>query len=584
MLYKINDIPLRYKFLLIYFLCVLIPILTINLLFFHQNSAHVRIREEDNVRKSFERATGELLAMIEESVELSLSISADASLYEALDRTYPTPAEFYETYNNVLRDKLKRYVYAYSNISEIAVYTANPTIENGGNYHRLSDDPFFSALFDRLERSGENFMVVAYIDTSLLTPTKRISVISRMDMFRLYSDYEKYLEIDLNIGKIASILDREKDIVLLRLIDDENRIVVSGLPSETQSLQMVGFVEPKNAMVMTLGETGFAKGWKVVGIPDDRRIEALMSNARRFVLWLTVATTVIPTLLIFVILRSYHDRIQKLARHMKKIKNGQFELIELREDRDEIGGLIRSFNTMAGKINSLINDVYKLEIRQKSLELERVRAEINMLQSQMNPHFLFNTLNALYVVCTKRGYLEATEIVRNLSLLLRRMISFTDDLVPLSEEIHFTEMYLRIEKFRFGDRFNYEFQIDPQAASCLVPKMSIQPLVENACKHGLQMAKGAGKISVEARLTDRELEIYVRDDGVGMNRDALERLLSSLKSDDYGHGHVGIRNVYRRLELFYGENIRFLAQSEPGKGTTIGFGIPIERLEVIAST
>lgn len=148
----------------------------------------------------------------------------------------------------------------------------------------------------------------------------------------------------------------------------------------------------------------------------------------------------------------------------------KFDLIQIDEGRDEIGGLIRNFNGMTAKINALINNVYKLEIQKKNLEMERVRAELNFMQSQMNPHFLFNTLNAILVVCTKNNYSDVTDIIKSLSKLLRRLLSWKEDLVSLEEELVFIEMYLKIEKFRFREKFDYQFEIEEEALNYKIRK------------------------------------------------------------------------------------------------------------------
>ncbi|NBD27813.1 sensor histidine kinase [Paenibacillus glycinis] len=582
--HKVNDIPLNYKFILIYLLCVLLPIMTINLFFFKQNSDHIRAREQDNLRKSIERASGELLDMIDESVALSHSIASDDSVYEALDRTYESPLDYYGVYDGFLRDKLKRYMSSYPNIVEIRIYTDNPTIQTGANYHVIGNASRDLPWLDRLRQSHSKTTVVSYYESDGLNPGKRISVVSKLDTYASLSRYGKYLRIDLNVDKINGILNRELDSLQLRLMDDRNRIVASGIGDDPRQEPIaadaaVANAKPGYVMERSIGDFSYIKGWKLVGVADTRRIDSLLDDARRSILWLAVTSTVIPSLLIYIIFRSYHYRVKKLSRHMEKVRNERFDPIDMQEGRDEIGGLIRTFNVMTGKITSLINDVYKLEIRQKSLELERVRTELAMLQSQMNPHFLFNTLNALLVVCTKNGYSDVTGIIKNLSLLMRQLLSRADGLVPLQEELQFTSMYLQIEKFRFGDLFDYSFDVDPRALPLRIPRMSIQPLVENACKHGLQARKGDRTIRVTARLTERALEIAIVDNGVGMEAGKLRQLMENVRSEQEMDGHVGIRNVYRRLELFYDGHVRFVMESDPATGTKAGFHIPLARLE-----
>ncbi|REE69692.1 two-component system sensor histidine kinase YesM [Paenibacillus taihuensis] len=581
----VNDIPLKYKFLLIYLLCVLLPIITINIFFYQQNSADIKIREKDNLRKSIERASGELLGMIDESVALSRSLAGDDSLYKALDRTYMSPVDYYEEYDDFLRDKLTRYMSP--NILEVRVYTSNNTIQTGANYHVISSVPDDLPWQEQLNQSNGDILVVAY-DEKGYHSTKRISVVSKMHTFPQYSKYDKYLRIDLNIDKMDSILNRELDSLKLRLVDNRNQVVAASAGLEGAEISLVQDLPLSDttarkgyAMEEAIGNYSYVKGWKLVGIADTRHIDRLLHNARNSIIWLAIISTVVPSLLIFIILRSYHYRVKKLSRHMDKFRNERFDLLDIQEGRDEIGSLIRTFNVMTGKITSLINDVYKLEIKQKNLELERVRTELTMLQNQMNPHFLFNTLNGLLVVCTRNGYSDVAVIIKNLSLLMRQLLSRAEDLVPLREELELTSMYLQIETFRFGDLFEYAFDIDPKAILLYVPRMSIQTLVENACKHGLQARKDNRSIRVTAKLTERALEINVIDNGVGMEEFKLKQLMENVRSDKGMDGHVGIRNVYRRLELYYNESVRFHINSDPEKGTEAGFHIPLSRLEAI---
>jgi len=581
-LHFVNDIPLKYKFLLIYLLCVLLPILTINIFFYQRNSDDIRIREEENLRKSIERASGELIGMLEESVALSRSLAGDDSLYVALDREYASPLDYYDEYNDLLRDRLTRYMSP--NIVEVSIFTDNASIQSGTNYQVFHRDSNNLPWLGQLNQSNGNIVVVAYNETGGLYPGKRISIVSKMNNYTAYSKYAKYLKIDLNIEKMESILNRELDSLQLRLVDGQNQVVAASAGTEApliaQNTRVSStFSESGYSMERAIGDYRYVKGWKLVGIADTRRIDDLLDDARSSIIWLAIISTMVPTLLIFIILHSYHYRVKKLSRHMEKVRNERFDLIDIKEGGDEIGGLIRTFNVMISKITTLINDVYKLEIRQKSLELERVRTELSMLQSQVNPHFLFNTLNALLVVCTKNGYSDVTEIVKNLSLLMRQLLSRVDDLVPLREELELTTMYLQIEKFRFGHLFNYTFDIDPQVLSLRIPRMSIQPLVENACKHGLQARKDDRTILVTARLNERDLVVSVVDNGVGMERSKLQQLMENVRSDSGMNGHIGIRNVYRRLELFYNGVVRFQLNSDPDKGTEAGFHIPLTKLK-----
>ena len=156
-----------------------------------------------------------------------------------------------------------------------------------------------------------------------------------------------------------------------------------------------------------------------------------------------------------------------------------------------------------------------------------------------------------------------------------------DDLVSLQEEITFIEMYLKIEKFRFRDKFDYQFDIDEQSLQYKIPKLSMQPLVENSCKHGLQTIEGSGVIKVKTLVDDGRLIISISDNGKGIEANQLKELMFNVQNEASSGTNIGIRNVYRRLELYYEDQVRFEIISAPNEGTVVTFGIPIRLLEQI---
>ncbi|WP_372630151.1 sensor histidine kinase [Cohnella sp.] len=573
----VNNIPLKWKFTLIYLMCVLVPILTINVLFFRQMSQHIQSREQNNLQMTIEQAAKKAMNMIEGGVTLSHSVATDRTLYEVLDKEYTDVVEFYDIFNEGLSGKMKPFMSAYTYVENISVFTENPTVVSGSNYFFLDAAAKRSPWYEAAAASPSSVQVLMYTDVDPLNAKgikDYFSIVRKLNDYPLYGRYAKYLRIDLKPSSFDEILEEEKPYLSLRLLDSQDRIL---FPSSLHMKPVAGAdvrEDDKLTFRSPLGNPSYIRGWKLVGLAEEDRFQTAVQSSSRFIWMLAAVSTLLPTTLIFVMLRSYNYRIRRLSRHMEKAKNEKFDLIVLREGKDEIGGLIRSYNRMAAKIESLINDVYKLEIQQKDMELERIRGEMKLLQSQVNPHFLFNTLNALLVVSAKNGYSEVTDSIRNLSQLLRRMLSWSDAPVTLQDELHFTEMYLKIEKFRFADRFDYQFDIEEEAASCLVPKMCIQPLVENACKHGLQVVKGQRVIRIEARRTDAYLHLQVEDNGKGMDEERLQEIRSLMNGSLDSDENVGLRNVYKRLRFQYGERVDFSIDSRPNEGTRIGFRIP----------
>lgn len=579
---KVNDIPLNTKFLLIYLLGVLLPIVVINLLFMGRMTAFIKEREEQNLEISMERARKDILDFIDGGVAVSHALNTDKTLYEMMDRTYHSQLDFYETFDERLRNRVTSYIPVNNQILRIGIYTTNPTIVPGGNYHFLDDETKSSEWYRIWESSSDQVVVAAY---RALQANNRaniepyFSVIEKMDYYDSYNTFDKLLKIDIDLSKIYDVIVRERDYLDLYLVNANDEIIVSANSGYRQDVN-AGYTkfraaedQKKDTKSVAIGNAKYVKGWRLVGIPQGTRVSKAMFDMRVFVGLLAAAITFFTSIFIYVMLRSYHYRVKRLSRHMQKVTHEKFDLIDIDEGRDEIGGLIRNFNMMTARINALINNVYKLEIQQKSLEAERVRAELNFLQSQMNPHFLFNTLNAILVVCTKNNYADVTDIIKNLSRLLRRLLHWKEDLVTLKEEIMFIDMYLKIEKFRFRDKFEYVFDIEEEALQYKIPKMSIQPLVENACKHGIQAVQGTGLVAVKANISDGRLCIVISDNGKGIEPAQLRAMLLSLRSENPSGNSIGIRNVYRRLELYYKDQVRFNINSKPGQGTEVSFEI-----------
>lgn len=203
----------------------------------------------------------------------------------------------------------------------------------------------------------------------------------------------------------------------------------------------------------------------------------------------------------------------------------------------------------------------KLEVQQALL----IEARLAALTRQINPHFLFNTLNSVSSLIRINPEQARTMIVK-LSNILRRLLRKQENLSPLREELSFIEDYLAIEMVRFGDKLRFEKQIDPDTLGMLAPTMVLQPLVENSIKHGLGAKLDGGSIRIQSRAAGSRMILVVEDDGAGMTADRLDALFSQQG--------IGISNVNERLKVLYGNDFRFSVFSEPGNGTRIEIEIP----------
>jgi two-component system sensor histidine kinase YesM len=587
----VNDIPLNSKFLLIYVLCVLVPILTINLVFWNRISNDIKEREIENYNISINRVETDFSDIFDGCIDVSHSVSSDKDLYEIMKRYFNSSDEYYEVYYDLLRDRITRYLPIYSNVCRIAMYTSNNTIVDGGSYFSINQSIMNTSWYKSIINSNNKVVLYTYRDKSYIESeyVQYFSVLRKIDEFSSNSDKNyQILKIDINMNKLYDIFERERDYLELFLVDPQGHIVCSTGHRYEEDLSkdytnfnsILSSKKNSNYFKCQLGTAEYLSGWNIIGMPNSNLIRNASRQSNVFIACIIFVVTFMSSFLIWIIVSSYNYRLKKLHKHMKKVENQKFELIQIEEGKDEIGELVLSFNDMTSKINTLINDVYKLQLKKKDLEIQRVQAELKYLQSQIDPHFLFNTLNAVMAVCVRNNYTGLTEVIKYLSKIFRRLISWKEDLVMVQEEISFTEMYLKIEKFRFLEKFDYQIEVEEKTLQLKVPKMSIQTLVENACKHGIQNTADVGVVKIKVSQKEDYLYVDVEDNGVGIEENKLQEIIETLPEEDNFCENVGIRNVYKRLHLYYGDEVEFNIRSEMNKGTIVQYGINLSSLNV----
>ncbi|MGR3205277.1 cache domain-containing sensor histidine kinase [Bacillus glycinifermentans] len=259
--------------------------------------------------------------------------------------------------------------------------------------------------------------------------------------------------------------------------------------------------------------------------------------------------------------------ILKLNSFMQKAEGGDFSTLYEEDRQDEIGLLGRSFNSLMLRIKELMLLTEKQE-RQKR------EAELRVLQAQINPHFLYNTLDTINWMARKKGAHEVTDLVQALSKLFRISLSKGRDIIPLSDEFAHVENYLKIQKARYRDKLNYSIVPPAIEGERFILKLVLQPIVENAIYHGIKEKKGPGHISIKGEEADGCLIIRVEDDGAGMDASALERISRQLKMRESTEGY-GMINVHERILLTFGEPYGLTVESQKGAGTSVTIRLPI---------
>lgn len=268
--------------------------------------------------------------------------------------------------------------------------------------------------------------------------------------------------------------------------------------------------------------------------------------------------------------RSITDPIDSLAHRVAEIGQGDLSRKEpVQADDPKLSMLGSGIEEMAVRLDRQIELNKQEQIRLRGIEL-------SLIQAQINPHFLYNTLDAIVWLIETGKNEQAEEMVTSLSNYFRAFLSNGQDIVTMTQEQQHIRSYLEIQQVRYKDILDYEIEIAPSIAGCLIPKMTLQPLVENAIYHGIKPKRGKGLITVTGALQDGTVTVKVADTGAGMEQADLERLRCQLENDE-AKG-FGLISAYRRLRLMYGSQCSFTIDSQPGAGTTITITFPF-RLE-----
>lgn len=260
--------------------------------------------------------------------------------------------------------------------------------------------------------------------------------------------------------------------------------------------------------------------------------------------------------------------ITEIMEAITSVQNGNLDVKLKINSNDE-------FQIIAQAYNKMVTDIKNL-IKQNNEETQRsMIAEIKQLESQFNPHFLFNTLETIRCM-VKLNPNEVNNIIVNLSALLRYSINNTIKTVPFREDIEYTKNYLEILKYRFKNMLEYEISIEEDALDCIIPKLLIQPLIENAVKHGFE-GKNHLTVKIKARFFGDQLVIVIYDDGAGISQDMVTKIKAMLRDDSNNTINIGLYNVNRRLQLMYGKECSLEIMSEEDAGTTVKILIPVNQ-------
>lgn len=579
----LNNLKIKRKIFLLYFYCVMLPLVLTDTvicgMFIHDEKEAREVRLK-NMVKSVEYMMN---SAADEAAALSENIYFNKYINEFLNKEFSSGLDYYNQYQELLKDSLFDSSLGTSNAT-ITMYTDNPTVVNGGRFWKMESIKG-KAWYEEFLASGQEMQMYFYFEASGTTNLKlprKASFVRKLDRYKR-DPYEKLLKIDLDYTQINQnlIMANYEDRVY---VCKDGKIIFSNsrkLNPQQDFEKIIGVNRKKGEYIESFHL--FGQDLDIYAIPKkDIFFQGILQH------WLTVVLLIlfnilIPCVFMQALRRTFTERLEILNRTINYRGQGKLEKIQGIQGTDEIAVLMRNYNSMVQENNDLIETVYKSRLKQQEINIARQKAELLALHGQINPHFLFNVLENIRMRSVLKQEYETAEMIEQLSIMERQYVEWGTDLLPIQEERKFVEAYLKLQKYRFGNRLSYTIEVEEVCEDYKIPKLSLVTFVENACVHGIEDKAAQCWIFVRVSQKQEELYMEIEDTGSGMPEEYLSILKEKMEHASIEmlkqKGSVGMVNACLRLKMYTEGQVKFVLESEEHVGTIVTISIPLHVLK-----
>lgn len=581
-LMKINCIALRKKIIILLIVCVLVPMITTNSYIFLSVKRGFDREQQQMLERMADSIESELYDSINQQISIADYIDSNDSLNRFLSREYRNTSEYYDAYVQLMDSKAIKYYFTVQSANGIVICTANDTILNG-NYFIRQKDIEQSCWYQEFTKTGKKTWLYCYYEDGreslgYVEKGRRIAVLRRMSACEKDSFMMLDLDYQVLLDKLQLICDTVDGYVC-----NEDRILFSTLDNNSAKKDFLpqSAYQPKDYSVQRDMQVCGQK--LTIYLTEDRGFMGYLLGKQKWaVCFLYMFNLVLPIIFVYLLYRSLYDRVAATQKYLEHMKDGVYEILPIEEGKDEIGQMIHSYNLMVVRIKELIEVVFKNKERAQNLEIAKKQAELNALQSQLNPHFIFNALESIRMHSVLKQETETAKILEDFAMLMRKNIQWNEDFIPIEEEFKNVERYLEIQKYRFGDRLEYFLYMQDDCKMEQIPKFIITTFVENSCVHGIEKSVTGGSITVMVSGDDLCLYIEIMDRGSGMCEDELEHLRCLIEQADIEYlkkaeKSIGIVNAVVRMKQYYEEGVRIDISSTQHEGTEVCIQLPKRR-------
>ncbi|CAM2076333.1 MAG: sensor histidine kinase [uncultured Clostridium sp.] len=580
----INNIKIRTKLIISYLSIVIVTVLIVGVyLISRMNNIVV-----ENAIKEGRYNNNSVKSRMEEVLKLAINTSdmiyQDDNLHSMLKREYDNYGQVVSAYNEytILRDYLKYY----NEFNGVEMYVDNDTLLSATGIFKVTDEIRESSWYKKaIEDKGIITWLYKKDETTgnySLSLVRAINSTSR--------GHIGVLVISINPNYLADIVNDERyktSILVDGRVIYSNDLKVGEIADLGRSEAEASYYYEINEEFNENGDHLILNTFKLdksfnntfqvlVNVPVDIITMESSTVINKGILIIGVA--IMSSLIVILYFsKNFSDRINILRSEMHKVVKGNFNIKKSMDGNDEISEVYDDLYIMMESINKLIDEVYIRKIQQEKLMVKQKEAEFKVLASQINPHFLYNTLETIRMRAFCSGDRELASIVKKLGKIMRRNLEVSNQNVSFESELELVKNYLEIQELRFKGKVEHEFNIEVNAKKYNILPLLLQPIVENAFVHGLEGTKEKGKIIVSAFEDFGYLLVEISDNGCGMSRERLEFIndnLGKTNKKENGHQSIGMGNINERIKIFYGDKYGIHVFSEVNVGTKVVLVLP----------
>ncbi|WP_339850962.1 sensor histidine kinase [Paenibacillus sp. FSL W7-1088] len=571
------NLSFRSKLFMVFVLVTIIPMML--LVYFSYELTKTKLTEQIyiNMTNSTAQITKNLENKLDSYEHISASIYLDNRLANYLTNEYQDDPSYLDVYNYI-GNRIDTVMAAYPDFDSAFIYSDNPSLPKDNYYIRpITPEVQNTELFHKLQQSYGNIIHLSSPQTengpAMFTLARLLNNNSNQYPYGM-------LVFQISESVIYSLMEKEaggKDIFIINdkgiiLSSADKQLINTSLPKllhqnfdETPSGRFDTTYQGVKALAVY---NTLKNGWKTVSIfPYDSIIKDAKSLSQ-LIIKISLGFIGVALLLIYITASLFSKRIRTLIRMIRRIERGDFNPThEEQMGNDEIGQLHFAFEQMTTRLKSLVTEVYQKELQSKE-------AELDLLQAQINPHFLYNTLGSISSLAVKHQDPQIQDMVLHLAKFYRISLNKGKSILTINEELKLTQSYNAIQLIRFKGKLNIIYTIDQSILPYSTVKLALQPFVENAVIHALWNQDRPLNIHIKGVIENNSIILSVIDDGMGMRRETLQ----SLFEEKEGRGY-GISNVDRRIKLKFGEYYGVKVYSKLGMGTTVQIRLPQKEIQ-----